>query len=247
MTIANLIKFIRSNVDVNQIKDYPVVLTDADIELYLEVVLTRDFPLTLSLDKVTNAQIYPLMLLAKKELYFYLATKAAEKYDLEADGSKLTRDQIFNHYFRMISEVDKIYNQFIKDGGAGGVGNTMTSVEVLLGSRVDTKRNYDLSVEPTVEVITDLVGITICDISWLYTCDHFYTCKVYLSESPIYDEYTREISTEARLLSTYTDSHIKTMRITDLTPFTTYYLAVIVTSQTTLKGVSEITFTTLEE
>lgn len=59
--------------------------------------------------------VYPIVLLAKKELYYTLAVKEAPLYDIGADNNNyLKRSQRFDHYMKLIAQVDSEYDDWIE-------------------------------------------------------------------------------------------------------------------------------------
>ena len=151
MNKAELVRYLRLNVNIQNadVTDTAYLsMTDEDIELYLNVVVTRDFPQVLSLDLLPQEDIYPVVLLAKKELYFTLASKDAPLIDLTADNNnQIKRGQRFEHYMKLIAAIDDEYNQYIEDGGAGA-RNTLTSYDVLIPDRYATIRKERTGTEP---------------------------------------------------------------------------------------------------
>lgn len=253
-TVQDLVKYLRLNLNIQDStvstpEDVELLdLTDEDLLLYLNIVLTRDFPGIESLEDIESQHYYPLMLLAKKELYFALATSSAPLYKMEADDGSLSMNQKFDHYMKLIAEVDKLYTEFNENGGAGGLNNTLTSFDVLLSERYFTQRNYDKGIPPALYLYVDNVSSTAVEIHWKpVNVSRFYMYKVYISNSLIYDEYALipdRIQSGAILVSAIRDAKQTTLRIEDLTPNTTYHLMVSVTEYSSLMGVKEITFTT---
>ena len=114
MTVPQIIQFLRLNVNVQNpdgsegVDSAYLSMTDEDILLYLNVVLTRDFADIPSLEYLPAQNVYPLVLLAKKELYYALAVASANEYDLGADNNNyLKRSQRFEHYMKLIEQVAK--------------------------------------------------------------------------------------------------------------------------------------------
>ena len=249
MTTAELIQFLRISVNVQTSSEsvtdpYLLKMTDEQMELFLKVVVTRDFPMY-SLDTLPQSAIYPVILLSKKELYFALASVNAPLYDLNADtNNSLKRSQRFEHYMAMIKAVDDEYDQYNEDGGAGH--NTLTSFDVLLPDRSTTKRNYEKGVIPAPFVVCDSVGVDFVEFHWMVSMSKFFQYKVYLSSEPILDEFTPDnpINSSARLMKTIRDVNQTSMRITGLLPDTTYYVVVSATEWSSLTGYYEIQFTT---
>ena len=109
-------------------------------------------------------------------------------------------------------------------------------------------RNYEHAKLPTVTLAVDNFYSDKLEISWSgITYDRFHSYVLYKSTvSPIVDTYDENaISDQATLLETIYDPHHTTYRVSDLTPNTTYYLALVIQERNGLKGFSEITAKTL--
>lgn len=252
MTVQDLVKYLRLSVKVQDPEGTVTTsskyleMSDEDLELYLNVVLTRDFPNVRSLEYITSDMIYPLTLLAKKELYYALAVQYAPLYGMVADNNnQLQRGQMFDHIMELIKQTDDEYNQYVEDGGAGG--NTLKSYDVLSSNRYFTKRNIDKAVPPALSVYADSVGTNDVCISWDCQVQRFLRFDIYLStEGPIFDDYqvSNKISEEAKLIATIRDAHQNKVRVSGLSEDSTYYVLVKVTDLSGLKGYSEITIHT---
>ena len=222
-------------------------MKDEDIELYLSVVLTRDFPRVPSLDLLPQEDVYPLVLLAKKELYYTLASKDAPLYDLTADNNnQIKRSQRFKHYMELIAAVDKEYNQYNEDGGAG-TRNTLTSYDVLISDRYATRRNYEKGLVPALSLCVAGVTENTIELCWSVQLSRFENYKVYISTEQIYDEFSlgEPLSPQAKLVATILDVHHNKCRIEGLTPNTVYHIMVSATEKSSLVGRNEIIVSTL--
>lgn len=247
MNVAEIVRYLRISVKLQDpsidVRDESYLsISDEDLELILKVVCTRDFPKVRSLDRLPAESVYPVTLLAKKELYFALATSEAPFYDLVADNNnQLKRAQRFEHYMEMIAQVDKEYNQYNKDGGAG-TRNTLSSFDVLLPNRYASKRNYEKGVVPALSLYVDSVTSTTIELSWEVSISLFLHYKVYILDSPIWDEYKEgdKLSEKAELVTTIHDVHQTLCRIEGLEPNTLYHVLVVATDKTSLKGVDSI-------
>ena len=249
MTKAELVRYLRLNVNIQNadVTDTAYLsMKDEDIELYLSVVLTRDFPQVPSLDLIPQEDIYPVVLLAKKELYFTLASMDAPLYDLNADNNnQIKRSQRFEHYMKLIAAVDEEYNQYNEDGGAG-TRNTLTSYDVLISDRYATRRNYEKGFVPTLSLrVTGVTDNTI-ELVWNVQLSRFEKYEVYISEEQIYDEYSigNQISPEAKLVAKILNVHQNKCRIEGLIPNTVYHIMVSATDKSSLVGRAEIIVST---
>ena len=222
-------------------------MTDEDIELYLTVSLTRDFPDVPSLEYLPNESIYPLTLLARKDLFYTLAVKDAPLYDIGADNNNyLKRSQRFDHYMKLIVQADKEYQDYLENGGAGG--NTVSTFNVLLTGRYNTRYNYENGVTPAPVLYIKEVGSDSAEIEWKVSVSRFFRYKVYVSESEIVDLYAigDHIKDSATLVEAIRDVHQNRCRLENLSPGKEYHVAIEVIDMSGLKGYAESTFTTLE-
>lgn len=252
MTVDQMIRYLRLNVSIQdptgateQDSAY-LSMTDEDILLYLNVVLSRDFPDVPSLEYLPSDSVYAVILLAKKELYYALAVKESPLYDLGADNNNyLKRSQRFDHYMKLIGQVDKEYQDYLDDGGAGG--NTLTSFDVLLPDRYATRRNFEKGVVPAPLLYVTEVTDTSASLEWRVRLSRFFRYRVYVSKSPIVDldVFPNPVSKEAILAAEIKDVHQTRCRVEGLEPDTPYHVAVSASEMSSLTGYSEVSFTTL--
>lgn len=249
MTKAELVRYLRLNVNIQNagVTDtYYLSMSDEDIELYLNVVLTRDFPQIPSLDLIPPEDIYPIILLAKKELYFALATLDAPFVDMTADNNnQLKRSQRFEHYMEMVDAVDKEYDQYNEDGGAG-THNTLTSYDVLISDRYATKRNYEKGLVPALSLRVLEVTDTTIELVWSVKLSRFREYRVYISDEQIFDDFAvgDKLSPTAKLVAKITDVHQNKCRIEGLLPDTVYHVMVSAIEKSSLAGRKEIIVST---
>ena len=251
MTVDQMIAYLRLNVSIQ----YPtgseqdsvyLSMTNEDLVLYMNIALTRNFPEIPSLDYLPTEYVYPVILLSKKELYYALATKDAPLFDLGADNNNyLKRSQRFDHYMKLIAQVDKEYKDYLEDGGAGA--NTLTSFDVLLSDRYATKRNYEKGVIPALALYLGAITETSVEISWVAKLSRFESYKVYISKSPIVDLFnvSGPLSKEAKEVVTLNNVHQTSCRIEGLDPDTDYYVAVSATEKSSLVNYKQVSFKTL--
>lgn len=251
MTVDQMVAYLRTSVSIQDptgsVQDSAYLsMTDEDITLMMSVVLTRDYPEVQSLDYLPTEYVYPVILLSKKELYHTLAVKEAPLFDIGADNNNyLKRSQRFDHYMKLIAQVDKEYEDYLENGGAGN--NTLTSFDVLIPDRYATKRNYEKGVIPALSLYVGAVTETSVEISWKVKLSRFRDYKVYISESPIVDLFnvSSPVSAEARELLTIRNVHQTSCRVEGLTPDTDYYIAVSATEMSSLTGYKQESFRTL--
>lgn len=251
MTIPEIIKFLRVSMQVADPEGTEgdksfLSLTDEELELYLKVSLSRNFPEVPLLELVPNEGIYPLVLLTRKDLYFTLATSTAPLYDIGADNNNyLKRSQRFKHYMELIGQVDKEYQDYLDNGGAGGFA--LNTYYAILPNRYNTRYNYEKGKIPKPVIILNEVEQTFVELSWKVQTSRFYRYRVYISTEPIVDLYNVEgkhISETANLVATIMDVHQTYCRIEDLEIGTKYFVAVEVIEKSTLTGYAETSFIT---
>lgn len=241
----DLVKFLRQSVIVQDPNITPndpefLSMTDDDLKDVLQFSLFKVNPKS-TLESVSNEDIYPLILISKKELYSRLAVRSAPLVTIGFGDTAIKYDLRFDHYSKLIKQIDEEYNMFIYQNLKG------ESVEVKLDSKYFSKRNYDLSSPPIVNLVLDNVYSNSAEISWSVSgVDKFYNYSIYLSELPILDKYAEnKIAITATCLDTIYDIHNTFYRVTGLQPNSKYYVLVVVQNRNGLKGYSEISFTTL--
>lgn len=255
MTTEQLIKYLRLNVniqtpDVQQDSAY-LSMSDEDILLYLNVVLTRDFSDVPSLEYLPSKDVYPLILLAKKELYYALAVVSAPNFDLGADNNNyLKREQRFQHYMDLIGQVDKEYQDYLENGGGlseDGAGNTLSSFDVFLSNRYYTKRYYEKGAIPAPVLYVDEVTHNSVAFHWTNKTRRFAWCNVYLSTEPIVDNYkvgNSKIVDKSTLVQHFINARQVSLRLEGLEPSTKYYIAIELVDMSSLVGYAQVEFTT---
>lgn len=253
MTVSEIIKYLKLNVsledsegiitsDTNFIK-----MKDEDLALFLNVVFTRDFAKYGSLELLPTEKIYPLTLLAKKELYYSLCSKLGTKFDLGADNNNyLKRSQMFNNYMKLIQQVNEEYDKYMEDD-ATGTGNTMTSYDVLLPNRYGTRYNYEKGVVPVISLYVGDITKDSIAVYWRTHTSRFANYKLYLSEEPILDLFKVSDKVVIKPLEVITDVHQQCFRFEGLKPLTAYYIVVSVTEMSSLTGYSHAEPTTIGE
>lgn len=249
MSIENIIKFLRQSVlvqdpEVVTVDEDFLSLTDEDFIPLLSICLSKVDPKD-DIFNLSEENLYPLILVTKKELYHRLAIKSAPNYSIQSSGgAKLSKSDVFDHYYKLIQQVEEEYSNYLATGVPVQVG------EVLLSSRYFSQRNFNLAKAPKVSVSLDNIYIDKVEFSWKLTqIDKFAHYEVYLSTSPIVDKYKPQdpISKSAKKVCEIKNIHQTCLRIEDLPSNTQHYLVVVVEERNGLRGFTEIKFTTLEE
>lgn len=248
MKVEQLVQFLRNSVSIQDSgTSDPAYLSmsDEEIALYLNVVLSRDYPQLPSIEFVTGEQLFPVILLAKKELYYALAVKNAPLYDIGADNNNyLKRSQRFDHYLKLIAQLDKEFEEYQKNGGGQ---NTLTSFNVTLHNRYYTKYNYENGKPPVIYNFEPLsITHDSVEIGWLFNSEGFTRYLIFVSKNPIVDEFIlgNKIDPEAKLVANITDVFNNKVRIAELEPETDYYIALVVEDRSFRKSYATIKITT---
>lgn len=254
MKVEEVISFLRESVCIQykdaQIQDPAYLsMSDEDLLLYLNIVMTRDFTDYANLALLPESSVYGLVLLAKKELYYTLAVKEAPLYDIGADGAYLKRSQRFEHYMKLVEDAEKSYETWLENSEEYGFG-TVNTYNVRVGNRYATRYNVENSPIPQVMLALSKLTTTSVNLDWkVKNLGRFFRYKVYMSESPIVDLYnlSKKISDDAKLVAEIKDIHQCKCRITDLQPDTEYHFAVQAINLSYLSGYAEDIITTLSE
>ena len=254
MRVSEVISFLRESVHIQyedaQIKDPAyLAMSDEDLLLYLNIVMTRDFTDYASLALLPESSVYGLVLLAKKELYYTLAVKEAPLYDIGVDGAYLKRSQRFDHYMKLVEDAEKSYETWLENSEEFGFG-TATTYNVRVSNRYATRYNVETSPVPQVMLALSQLTPTSVNLDWkVKNLGRFFRYKVYLSDKPIVDVYnvSKKISDDAKLVAEIEDIHQCKCRITDLQPDTEYHIAIQAINLSHLSGYAEDVITTLSE
>lgn len=255
LTVEELIKLLRSSVNVQSeetevIDPAYLTMTDDDIKLFIKLGVSRAYPDVTDLSELPNGSEYPIVLLAKIELYLKLAVVKADKVDMGADNNNyLKQSQRFDHYMKLVAEAREEYESWLDNEGQGEV----SSYDVLLSNRHYTQRNFEKQATPKVSLKIDQVTSDSVDFHWGVTnTSHFGRFKVYISKSPIVDmyregaTYDKKINEDAKLLVSTQNIRNVYHKVNNLESGTLYYIAVISIERNQVFGYSEMSFATLE-
>lgn len=254
LTVQDLIKLLRDSVNI-QSEETEVIdpaylnMTDDDIELFIKLGVSRAYPNVVDISNLPRGSEYPIVLLAKIELYMKLAVLKADKVDIGADNNNyLKKSQRFKHYMQLAKEAREAYNSWLENEGQGEV----YSCDVLLGNRHYTQRNFEKQVVPQVYITIHDVTNDSVDFYWEVTnTSHFGRFKVYISKKPIVNmfvdgaTYDKKIDEEAKLIVSTQNIRNTFHSVSGLEPETTYYLAVFSIERNQVFGYSEVSFDTL--
>lgn len=208
-----------------------------------------------TIEDIPKSEMYFVMLLARKEIYYRLATSTAPFYPLSAEGAKLEKNIRFDHYLALIKQVTKEYEDTMKRVGSveeddpTGTGGLLTVYNAKLRGQTYDKRFYDLSDTPYVDLELSGITPTSVNLDWTrYDSTHgsdFVRYYVYISTKPIHDEYSITPVDPSISPSFLVDNARRTkLRISDLEPSTKYYVLIRVDTLYGLTGYSQKSFNT---
>lgn len=265
ITKESLIKALRLAVNVeyedSEVTDPAYMkMSDEDLLLFLSLGVSKEYPTCDGFDDLPDGAAYPLVLLAKKELYLKLAVTNAPDVDLGADNNNyIKQDQRFQHYMKLADnaqdEFDKYKaedNDITTDPETGISG--VRAYDAYLYKGHYSLRNYRL--QPQIRVRVKLAGVTTDSafITWKsVNNDVFAGYEVYFGTSPIYDAYGTSpnvrdhISKDAKRLLSTSDWQRRAYSVSGLSPDSTYYVCVFSWDRNGRFGYSEVEFLTPEE
>ena len=257
MTLQDLIDYLRLQIHIQdsdgvitqENEDY-LALTDQDITLFLNVARSKHFS-EYSLHDMPETAVYPVVLLATRELILSLAVRVAPLIDMTADNNNVLREhQMFTAYHKLLQQLDAQYEKWLESCGMG-IG-VLSTFDALVNTRYYSQRNYDKGVPPSVtvrlhEVLSDRVSV-----SWIPANVNRlsrYEVRVHVEPTWFREAQSREeiFHPQARVVALIDDAHIRMCQVTGLTPDTLYYLSVAVIERNGLFGVKEVSFTTESE
>ena len=263
LSVEDLIATLRQEVDITNsaagLTDQGLLdMTDEQIETLLKLGASRlDVDADNLQEALDDGNSYPILLLAKIELFTTLATLKADLVDMNADNNnRLSLGQRWQHYNSLAENAQSAFDKWNEDndGSSGGTGGVITSYNVILDSRMYTTRNYNEQKAPKVKLRIHHVDTTYAELEWAVSnISHFGLYRLYIGTSPVFDIYLDgglsqdHITENARLIKTTLDIHDNHARIKNLTEGTTYFVAVVSVEKNGVYGYSQKSFTTLEE
>lgn len=259
LTVEELVSVLRSSINVQipveeteeTVTDSSyLTMTDDDIKLFIKLGVSRAYPKVTDLSELPEGSEYPIILLAKIELYLKLAVLKANDVDMGADNNNyLKQDQRFKHYMTLVEESRAEYESWLDSDGQSEV----TSYDVLLSNRHYSQRNFNKQSTPKVSLKIDQVTSDSVDFQWKVTnTSHFGCFKVYISENPIVDKYkegytyVNKLNDGAKLVVSTQNIRNTFHRLSGLKPNTSYYVAVITVERNQIFGYDETSFKTLD-
>ena len=186
-----------------------------------------------------------ILLLAKKEVYFRLATLTAPEFNMETEFSKLLQGDRWQHYYKLLELTVKEIARIEEESSF----NTIIPGEVIISGRDGTQRNYRLAENFAGEVNLSGITQTSVNVDWTKFVDRdFAGYKLFISTTAMYDPYAEnDLDTSLAFYSVnITDPHRDKLRIASLTSDTLYYLCFVYQHSNGLRDIISTSFTTLE-
>lgn len=249
MDKTTLVSYLRSSLKLQSpdiVTDEAYKYTDDELSAIIDIMIPAHNS-TYTVASFPQNEEYFLILLAKKEVYYRLATATAPLYPLSAEGAELRKDVRFEHYMSLIRRIESEYSlawSTFESNKEIQVGETFLERNHL------SLNNYEHAIRPDVELTVDTIRKDSVDISWSkfeVVRGRFAEYKIYVSATDIYDEYEDKVSDEAQLIVRILDIHRTKYRITGLLPNTTYHIGVISVDVNSLKGIADEIVTTLSD
>ena len=255
MTLQDLIDYLRLQIHIQDPggtitednEDY-LALTDENLTLFLNVARSKHFS-EYSLHDLPETAVYPVVLLAKRELILSLAVKVAPSYDMTADNNNVLREhQMFIAYWKLIQILDEQYEKWLESCDVMGIG-VLNTFDALVNTRYYSLRNYEKGLPPSLTVRLHEVSSDRVSVSWMPANVNRlsrYEVRVHVEPTWFREAQSRDeiFHPEARVVALIDDAHVRMCQVTGLVPNTPYYLSVAVIERNGLFGVKEISFTT---
>lgn len=264
LTLEELISLLRSAVNISNeeagVEDSGYLnMTDEEITTFIKLGISKVYPSVEDFDDLPPGSAYPIVLVAKKELYLKLAVLKANLIDLTADNNnQLKQSQRFSHYMALAENAQQEYEDWMEDGGNTIDPNTgiqgITTYNTIVSKRHYSRRNYELGPVPIVRLKVQEVTNDSVSFSWAsYNNDHFGKYLVYIGEKPVIDPFLEgmrpedKVTEDSKLIMSTFNFRNTNKKVTGLKPDTTYYLAVISVERNLLFGYKQVSFNTLPE
>lgn len=197
---------------------------DEELERILDSK-TKQVDSSYSLATIPTDEEDLLILLAKKEVYWRMASDASSEYPLSVEGIKLNKDQRFQHFLSLIQECEKEYQRIASEKIRGKI----IPANAVIRRRDNTHRNKNLVVAESLDLFVDNTYEDKAEISWSIPLDKsmFMGYEIYHSKDLLLDEYV-EFETPKNLKPVKIDNvNRNKIRITDLLPETQYFVLLL--------------------
>ena len=227
MKREDLVKYIQFYLSQENNSD-PVVksITPEDINTVLKRQCTS---LNLDYEDLPPTSEGILICLTRKELYWKLATASAPMYELNMDGLKVSKQTRFDHYLKLIQQVEQEYINLINDPN-----RTLVTTGEAIIQKPYTMDNYVKSYKiPRIDLEVDNINPDNIELSFDFghvdPKDYLGT-ELYIHTSPIVDKYdNNRVAKEAKLVLSSNNIRQVCHRVKGITPQSqTYYVMLLV-------------------
>lgn len=258
MQPQDLVQYIKDSClvdDPNIVEDSEfIALTDEQIQSILLISASK---CRANISNLKEEDLYKVVLVTKKEIYYRLALKSAPLYTIEGDAGSLNRSERFEHYYDLIAIVEEEYANYIKElennrdvSNTDNYGQNYTQGEIFLSSRYFSQRNMKHATKPQIVLKQDKVYKDHVELSWqILRLNQLKKIELYINKDRVIDPYDLNnlITPSSTKVLESQDIHKNMVRIEKLEPSTTYHIAVVITELNDLQGYSEIEITTVGE
>jgi hypothetical protein len=185
-----------------------------------------------------------ILLLARKEIYWRLATSVAPEYDVETQFTKILKSSRFDHYTKLIERVQKEIER------NEGNYTFVQYADVIIDGRDGSLRNYNLSVPQLINLKTSNITQTSVDLDWNSfdsTASRFGRYEILIGKEKFYDPYEDPAFNKglAEQQIVITDIKRLKLRIKGLDSNAHYFVVIIYESLSGNIDVAETEITTL--
>lgn len=221
--------------------------TDDELWAILSTV-TPTHNINYSIETLPTHEFNFVVILAKKEIYFRLATSTAPFYPLSAEGASLQKNIRFDHYMALVKEVSEDYTKSIQMWKENAFGEVQT-FGMTSQQGYFTRRNYNVAVKPSVSLSISGITSNSINLDWTrYDVPNglFAHYSIYVEKKPLIDEYAEyRRRTDASPFIYFSDIHRLKYRVERLTPDTEYFICVVTEDRNGLYGYDEKSVRTL--
>lgn len=164
-----------------------------------------------------------ILLLAKKEIYFRLATLTAPEFSMETEFTKLLKGDRWNHYYKLLELTIKELKRLDDEG----ILSTISVGDVVITGRNGYYRNYRLANAFTGSLTITNITDSSAELTWTkFDASDFAGYDILVGTSAIYDEFLDQPITQENVQSwiKVTDVHRIKYRLTNLSANVLYYV-----------------------
>ena len=140
LTVDELLELLRSAVNISNeeagVEDSGYLnMTDEELTTFLKLSISKVYPSAEDFDDLPPGSAYPIVLIAKKELYLKLAVLKANLIDLTADNNnQLKQSQRFSHYMALAENAQEEYEDWVENGGGATVDTVGEGATLVLST-----------------------------------------------------------------------------------------------------------------